>query len=301
MKANKAPTLEPAVSGQRTEFTGKAGNLSYYTAGDGTPLLLVHSINAAASAAEIAPLYEGMLSSHRVFAPDLPGFGFSERSDRDYTPRLYTDAVLDMLDEIGTDPVDAVALSLSGEFVARAAAEHPERFRSLTLVTPTGFRADSDRLRKPPGSTRYMPLLDRVLTFALWKRRLFAALTSPKSIRYFLGRTWGSSGIDQELAAYCDASSHQPGAEHAPFAFLSGRLFSTDIRNVYEALELPVWLPHGTRGDFTDFRGADWTVALDNWRLQPYDSGALPHFEHTDTFLSDLRRFLEDPAAYARS
>ena len=38
-----------------------------------------------------------LMSQHRtVYAIDLPGYGTSERSDRLYTPRLMTDAILDL-------------------------------------------------------------------------------------------------------------------------------------------------------------------------------------------------------------
>ena len=50
--------LPPAVSGERFEFESAAGRLSVYVAGQGPPLLLVHSINASASAAEMRPLHE---------------------------------------------------------------------------------------------------------------------------------------------------------------------------------------------------------------------------------------------------
>lgn len=60
-----------------------------------------------------------------------------------YTPRLMTDALHAVLAQIqarcGAGPVDALALSLSAEFLARAAAENPAGFGRLALVSPTGF------------------------------------------------------------------------------------------------------------------------------------------------------------------
>jgi pimeloyl-ACP methyl ester carboxylesterase len=96
------------------------------------------------------------------------------------------------------------------------------------------------------------------------------------------------------MAAYADLTSHQPGAEHAPYAFLSGGLFSKDIRTVYERLEMPVWLPHATRGDFKNFSGADWARESAHWTVQPFDSGALPHFERPDEFFAAADEFLYD-------
>lgn len=292
------PELPEAVDAERVEFNGRAGGLSYYVAGDGPPMLLIHSINAAGSACEVKPVFENYRGIRRVYAPDLPGFGFSERSRRRYDARLYTDAVHDMLERIAADcgdtPVDALALSLASEFLARAATEAPHRFRTLALITPTGFTADADRLRQAEGSNREVPLLHALLTVPLWRRGLYNLLVRPKTIRYFLKRTWGSDDYDEGLAAYDDLATHQPGAEHAPYAFLSGRLFSKDIRDVYERLPQPVWLAHGTKGDFRDFSGADWTADRDNWTVDPFDTGALPHFERPAEFFAAYTGFLEE-------
>jgi pimeloyl-ACP methyl ester carboxylesterase len=291
--------LPPAVSGERREIDRRAGRLSYYAAGRGAPALLVHSVNAAASVYEVRPVFEHLKQSRRVYAVDLPGFGFSDRSERRYDVPLYLAAVRDMLDEIGAEcgdaPVDALALSLGSEFVARVAAEAPGRFRTLALVTPTGFSRTYAGLTGPDGATREIPGFYGFFTFPLWTRGFYGLLTSRRSIRYFLERTYGSKRIDEGMLDYDYMATHQPGARHAPYAFVSGRLFSRDIRAVYERLALPVWVPHATRGDFKDFSQKGWAEAKGNWRFQPYDGGALPHFEHTAQFLADYERFLAKP------
>lgn len=296
------PELPAAVSGERRETRGRAGRLSYYVAGAGAPLLLIHSINASGSAYEVRPIHERMLARRRVYSVDLPGFGFSDRSPRSYEVRVYVDAVHDMLDVIGADtgtgPVDTLALSLSSEFLAKAAVERPERFRSLALVTPTGFQRGADKLRGPDGATREVPGLYRFFTFPLWSSGFYRLLTSRRSIRYFLQRTWGSKEIDEGLVDYDLITTRQPGAMHAPFFFVSGRLFSKDIRTVYERLSVPVWVPHGTKGDFRDFSEAAWTEQRPNWSLEPYDAGALPQFERPDELVASYERFLDSAGAY---
>ncbi|MGQ0700946.1 MAG: alpha/beta fold hydrolase [Panacagrimonas sp.] len=289
------PLLPNAVSGTRRHSTGRTGRLSYYTAGSGTPLLLVHSINAAPSAYEMRPLFERMRGARRVYAVDLPGFGFS---DRDYNVQLYVDAIHDMLDVIEQDArgvaVDVVGLSLSSEFVALAAVQRPQRVRTLTLVTPTGFNRGAEKLRGPAGGTREIPGLLKLYSFPWWSQGLYDLLASRRSIRYFLRRTYGSKRIHEHVADYAYLSSHQPGARHAPLAFLSMRLSRSDIRDVYERLALPVWLPHGRRGDFRDFSSADWTQSRSNWHVKPFDTGALVHYERPGEFSAKLRIFLGD-------
>ena len=291
------PELPAAVSGERFEFASPAGRLSAYVAGKGPPLLLVHSINASASAAEMRPLHEHYRASRTVFSIDLPGYGFSDRSDRSYTPRLMTDAVHAATGQIrercGQAPVDALALSLSCEYLARAAAEAPDRYRSVALVSPTGFRGLRP-WRGAPGSTRGKPWLYRALRGpgGIWGAALFRALTRPGVIRYFLRRTWGSKEIDEALWAYDVLTTRAIGAEHAPLHFLSAQLFSADIHTVYEQLAMPVWMSHGVRGDFTDYRGKGIVEGRPNWQFSVFPTGALPYFEVPEDFCKVFDRFL---------
>ncbi|MFO1035474.1 MAG: alpha/beta hydrolase [Geminicoccaceae bacterium] len=275
---------------------GRAGRLSYYVAGEGSPLLLIHSINAAGSVYEVKPIFEDQCRRRKVYAVDLPGFGMSDRSDRSYEVRLYVDAVHDLLDlieaENGQVPIDALAVSLASEFLALAATERPRPPRTLALVTPTGFGRAVGMFAKEPGQSREIPGFYAFFTFPLWSQGIFDLLTSRVSIRYFLERTFGSKQIDEGMFEYDYLTTHQPGAKNAPLAFVSGKLFTSGIRTFYEKLEMPVWVPHGTRGDFKDFSGADWAKAKANWHFQPYDTGALPHFERPVEFLQSYEAFL---------
>ena len=295
-------TLAPAVSGKEVRLTGHFGDLVAQVAGEGAPLLLVHSINAAASAAEVAPVHEWARARYRTYSVDLPGFGLATRAMQRYTPRVYTDAVLALAAharaETGQAPM-ALGLSTSAEFVARAATEAPDRLAAVALVTPTGFDRRSARRSGAPGQTREIALLSRVLGRARIGRGAFRLLTRPGVIRYFLERTFGRREIDETLWRYCCESVRLPGAEHAPLAFISGRLFSADIRDVYERLRCPVWLAHGTRGDFNDFTGAGWVASHARWSVQAFPTGAMPWFEAPAAFLEAFGAFLEAARAEA--
>ena len=131
------PALTPAVRGERLELQTPAGLVSFYQSHPdpqklngplGTPLLLVHSVNAAASVAEVAPLYDHYSATRPVYAMDLPGFGFSDRSDRPYTIRLMTDAVLAMLSYIrglhNGAVIDLLGVSLACEYVGQIGRAH---------------------------------------------------------------------------------------------------------------------------------------------------------------------------------
>jgi pimeloyl-ACP methyl ester carboxylesterase len=296
------PELPLPLAGEFCLLPTAAGAVAVYRAGPGPesptgrpPLLLVHSVNASASAAEVAPLFEHYRRTRAVYALDLPGYGHSDRSDRAYTPRLMTDALHAVVDlmrsQNGDVPVDVLGVSLSCEYVVRAHSEAPHALRRIALVSPTGF-SGSKRRYGPPGSTRGMPWLYKWLANPAWSASLFRTLTRPGVIRYFLERSWGSKQIDEGLWRYGLLTTRQPGAKNAPLYFLSAYLFSNDINALYEAVDCPVWVSMATRGDFTDYRGRTTVEGRPNWQFQRIEGGALPYFETREAFTALLDPFL---------
>jgi pimeloyl-ACP methyl ester carboxylesterase len=292
--------LPNALSAARQRMDTPSGPINYYSSIPSqehakTPLLLIHSINAAGSSYEIAPIFEHYRNQRAEYSPDLPGFGFSDRSDRVYSVRFMVDAIHALVAKIqqqhGGVPIDAVALSLSSEFLARAAAERPAQYRSLAFISPTGMDKKAPYLA-PPGKTRAMPLLHTTLRFPVWDKAVFNLLTTRRSIRYFLERTWGSKLIDEGLLEYDYLTTHRPGARFAPYYFVSGYLFSLDITRIYESLALPVWVSHGVRGDFQDYTHVKH-ISRANWRVTQFDTGALPHFEVPIEFIHAYDTFLQ--------
>lgn len=282
--------LPPAFDASRETFESlSGGTISYYVdrRGTGRPLVLIHSINAAASAYEMKPFFERYRGGRPVIAVDLPGFGFSDRRDRVYSPALYTSVVMALLQRVaGADvPADVVALSLSAEFAARAARDRPDLFHTLTVVSPTGLAHDA---RSSTEMTKQNPILGMPVVGAA----AFEALVSRPSLSFFLGKSFVGP-VDPGLEAYAYATSHQPGARHAPFYFLSGALFTPRVDEaVYEKVTVPTLVLFDEDG-FTDFaklgallgRSRKWSSA----RIVP--SSGLPHFEMAEETFAALDAF----------
>ena len=299
------PALE-AGSFTLHHLDGACGRIAVYAGGSGPPVLLVHSVNALASVAEVRPLFEALCQDHSVYALDLPGYGLSDRLPRAYTVPDMCAAILQVAQWVAAQhpgqPLQAVGVSLSCEFVARVAQQSIGVFATLALVSPTGFRGGKP-LRQPAGSSFYMAGFDWFLRAPgpAWGRFLFRLLSRPSVVRYFLQRTWGGKSIDETLWAYAVQMAHVPNAEQAPLSFLSGGLFSADMHNVYESLSLPVWVVHGTRGDFTDYRALDLVRDRPNWQVTVMQAGAMPYFEDIAAFMASYRAFLTQGAKRLRS
>jgi pimeloyl-ACP methyl ester carboxylesterase len=297
--------LPEVLSGRRFNIDDpKAGRISCYADGpdpsatgvsNQPPVLLVHSINASASAHEVKPIYDALKLDRPTYALDLPGFGHSERSDRDYTQELMKDAILAVARRIGRNhqvgAIDALAVSLSSEFLAKAALERPALIRTLALVSPTGFARNASRKGRADEDCGRAGVL-RFLKRPRVGKPLFRLLSSKWSIRFFLKKTWGRKEIDEEFFENSLRMAQHPHAHRAPFYFLSGFLFSANSAEAYARLQQPVWMPHGNRGDFNDYSRTEPIAGKPNWRITEYQTGALPYFEITERFVEDYVRFL---------
>lgn len=112
--------------------------IHYLVAGDGPPLVLVHGV--AMSASDLAPLFRTLAREHRVYAPDLLGYGGSDQPrDSDYSIATQANVVGGFLDAVKLQQPDVMGLSMGGWVALKIAAEHPERIRRLVLVSSAGF------------------------------------------------------------------------------------------------------------------------------------------------------------------
>src|SRR5262245_20250941 len=191
LKINHQQPLRPATDAERRTFASPAGGmLSYYVdkRGSGRPLVLIHSVNAGASSYEMMPIFDHYRAYRPVYALDLPGFGFSERSRRTYSPRLYSDAISDFLQSQVKESADVAALSLGSEFAARAAKDRPDLFHSLALISPSGF-SDSSAGRGSQAASR-SDRFYRLFSVPLWSHAFYDLLVTPPALKYFLKQSF---------------------------------------------------------------------------------------------------------------
>jgi pimeloyl-ACP methyl ester carboxylesterase len=288
--------LVKAIEADRKDFYSEhAGRLSYYVdrSEKGVPLVLLHSINAAPSAFEMKPIFERFRGERPVFALDLPGYGFSDRSDRLYSPQLFQQAILDFLKEVVGEQADVVTLSLSSEFAALAAQENAEFFRSIVMLSPTGFeQPKTDRLSQRAEKRGTKSTVYAGLAVPLWNRPFYDLVASRPSIQYFLNKSFEGL-VPERFVDYAYQTAHQPGAEYAPTYFLSGKLFTQAVReNVYETLDTPVLVIYD-RDPYTRF---DMLPILlkekENWiaeRVSP--TKGLPHWEQPEKTFKAMEAF----------
>ncbi len=292
---HNVPMLKALDAKRETFSTPETGLVSTYVdrRGEGRPLVLIHSINAAASAYEMRPIFERFRAVRPMWVPDLPGFGFSERSNRLYSPQLYTQAILKLLETQVGEPADVVALSLGCEFAARAAMARPDLVRSLTMISPSGFIGRGEGRSSQTLQERGIDdMLHKAFSFWVWARPLYDLLTTDVSLRYYLEQSFAGP-VDQEWLAYAHTTAHQPDAHYAPLYFISGKLFTPKVlERVYAKLQMPVHVIYD-RDPYVSFEKLPALLAIrPHWhatRLVP--TMGLPHFDLPDPTVAAMGAF----------
>ncbi|MFG3713365.1 alpha/beta fold hydrolase [Micromonospora sp. NPDC047730] len=116
------------------------------TAGPGTgatPVVLVHGL--AVSHRYLTPLALALADTHPVYAPDLPGFGLTERPATTYDVARHANHLAAWLAAYRMPPVCLVGHSFGAEVVAALAARQPDAVRAVVLAGPTSDPAARSR------------------------------------------------------------------------------------------------------------------------------------------------------------
>jgi pimeloyl-ACP methyl ester carboxylesterase len=283
-----AAPLENPFPGDERTFGWRGHRIVYTRAGQGPPLLLLHGIHVAAWSYEWRRIADRLAVRHTVFAPDLLGFGRSDRPAARYTPRLYTALIADFAEQVIGVPCALVATSLSAAYAMLVGAQAPARFPALVLIGPSGLAQSSGAAPRLAAATRMAMETPVVGT------TLFNGLVSRPRIQRLLERSYADDTqvTDAMVTAYFDAA-HQPGAKHAPAALFAGEL-DADVRQALRRLAQPALLVWGQRAVAVPVEQAHAFLSLrPSFELAVLpEAGDLPHDERPAEFAEVALPFL---------
>lgn len=108
--------------------------------GEGAPVLFIHGSGPGVSAwANWRLVLPVLAQTRRVIAPDMAGFGFTERvPGAAYTMDAWVQQVLDLLDALDIERADVVGNSFGGALALALAIRAPHRVRRLVLMGSVG-------------------------------------------------------------------------------------------------------------------------------------------------------------------
>ncbi len=118
------------------EFVWRFGNIKYRKKGHGNPVLLVHSLDVAASSEEWFRIRDKLAESHTVYSIDLLGCGLSEKPFMTYTNHIFAQLICDFIKVIIGKRTTVISSGNSSAFVISACDNDSTLFEKIILVSP---------------------------------------------------------------------------------------------------------------------------------------------------------------------
>ncbi|HEX2745483.1 MAG TPA: alpha/beta fold hydrolase [Streptosporangiaceae bacterium] len=113
---------------------------NYLEVGDGPPVVLVHGSGPGVTAyANWRLTMPGLAPAFRVLAPDMAGFGFSDKPGGVADLAAWVGQIIGFLDALGIERASVVGNSFGGSIGIRLATDHPDRVDRLVLMGATGI------------------------------------------------------------------------------------------------------------------------------------------------------------------
>ncbi len=169
---------------------------NYHDLGEGFPLLMIHGSGPGVSAwANWRLVMPELARQARVIAPDMVGFGFTERpAGQHYTMDAWVEQAVGLLDALGIEQADLVGNSFGGALAVALTIRHPQRVRRLVLMGAVGVPFPiTEGLDAVWGYTPSIANMRGILDYFAWDRGL----------------------VNDELARLRYEASIQPGFQEA--------------------------------------------------------------------------------------
>jgi 2-hydroxymuconate-semialdehyde hydrolase len=134
--------MTTTISSPEIGHSIEAGSIdvNYHDIGEGFPVLMIHGSGPGVSAYANWRLVMPELSKQRrVIAPDMVGFGFTERpAGFQYTMDNWVKQAIDLIDALNLPQVDLVGNSFGGALSLALTIRYPKRVRRLVLMGAAG-------------------------------------------------------------------------------------------------------------------------------------------------------------------
>ncbi len=252
--------------------------------GNAQTLLLIHGF--LVTHAEWDDVLDELAQSFHVIAPDLPGFGDSEKPSParyPYNIEAFAESMADLLAAFEVGRVHVMGHSLGGAIGLTIAAQHPELVNRLIVVDPLSYPAPLSFKAKLP----LYPIVGPFMFKQLYGRSMFRA--------YFRDDVF-QKGVPFDLARVDEFYDrfNSPAARESAYATLRAVLDTRALVARLGRVRAPTLVIWGREDRlFPVAHAGRLAKELENARLEIMDTGHSPAEERPGQFLQTALQFLQ--------
>lgn len=111
--------------------------LRYIVAGEGPPLLLLHTLRTQLDMFQ--KIVPELARDFRVYAVDLPGHGYSDIPSADLSPELFVRTIAGFMEQLGLEEVTVLGESIGGSIGLLLAAQRNPRVKRVIAINPYDY------------------------------------------------------------------------------------------------------------------------------------------------------------------
>jgi pimeloyl-ACP methyl ester carboxylesterase len=268
-------------------------NVNYLHAGEnGEHLLLLHGGGTDSACLSWGHLVTSFAGKHKVFAPDWPGYGESDRPDVQYSIPYYISVLTDFTNALGLDRISIAGISMGGAIGLGFTLNHPDRVGKLVLVDSYGLQD-----RAPAHKLSYlfvrMPLVNSFTWWTIARSRSMAAAS-------LKGIFSDPNQVTDELVDLVFAELNKPKAGQAFRSFQMEEMRWDTMTTVYmdrlDEIQVPALIIHGAQDSLVPLHFAEEAHS----RIQGSKlivipvTGHWPQREKPEEFYKIVSAFLEE-------
>ena len=250
--------------------TIKRNSIRYLEDGDQSDrnLILLHGLGGYAE--RWSNLMPFLNKKYHIFAPDIIGYGQSDKPSVDYTPEFFIKFVFDFIEALGIKKTFIIGTSLGGQITAECAATQNPIIEKIILISPAGIMKKST------------PTLDAYTMAALYPNRD----SVKNAYQMMVGPGIQISEISIERFVN---NMSRPNAKMVFLSTLLGLKNSPDIFDKLEKINIPTLVICGKDDKLIPFEYSQQFVSLiKNCEFMPMEGcGHSPYVEDPER-LSDI-------------
>lgn len=215
-------------------YSWRMGEIFYKKVGSGSPLLLIHDLDAFSSGYEWNLMVDKLKKEHTLYIIDLLGCGRSDKPGITYTNYLYVQFLTDFINEIIGEKTDIAVTGLSSSFVIMTAYSNSNLIGKITIINPSSL----NKLDQTPDDKS--KLIKAIMSIPVIGTSIYNMKACRQNVEYILTEKYIYNPFhtqQKHIDAYYEAAHYGHGGGKYLMASLDGFYLNVNIRKALEKIE----------------------------------------------------------------
>ena len=267
-------------------YEWRFGKIYYKKQGEGSPILLIHDLNAHSSGYEWKKAANILSEKHTVYSIDLLGCGRSDKPNITYTNFLYVQMINDFISNIIGEKTDVIATGESSSFVIMACNTGENNISRIAMVNPLSF------VELTKGPSKRTKILKFLIEMPIIGTLLYNMLQTKDCIEdTFREKYFFNAGKidDTMIKTYYEAAHTNHARSKYLFASIKGLYTKANIFNSISNLTNSIFIISGDH----DYESKEITEQYQKYipaieSVTIPDTRHLPHMENAKEFCEQI-------------